>query len=143
MKLQHNEISTVIPASWEDRTMLTLIAPFDEAIHFAANIVITRHPVKPNESLEDFVGEQLEMLRESLPNFELLDRANDTLNGYPSSRQLHRFQTEAGFLQQVQTFVLSNQNIYAITGTATVEDFNKHIQAFRKVVENFFVSGER
>ncbi len=139
MKLKHNEISTAIPATWEDRTMLTLIAPF-EAHQFAANVVVTRHPVKPNESLEDFVGEQLEMLRESLPNFELLDRSSDTLNGQPSSRQLHRFQTESGVLQQVQTFVLANQNIYAITGTAAVEEFNLHIQAFREIVENFEIS---
>jgi hypothetical protein len=141
MKLKHNEFSTTIPESWEDRTMITIVAPFD-AGQFASNVVITRHFVQAHESLEDFVLEQLKIMRDSLPNFELLDSRTDTLNDRPSCRQLHRFQTENGYLQQVQTFVLANRSVYAITGTSTITDFDRHVAAFREIVENFEVEDE-
>lgn len=141
MKLNHNELSTAIPESWDDRTMITLVAPFENG-QFAANVVITRHYIGANESLEDFVEQQTQMMRESLPAFELLDFRADTLNNRASCRQLHRFQTENGFLQQVQTFVLANQKVYAITGTATAADFERHIAAFREIVENFEITGD-
>jgi hypothetical protein len=141
MKLKHNELSTAIPDAWEDRTMITLVAPF-AAGQFASNVVITRHFVQATESLEDFVREQLKIMRDSLPNFELLDSRANTLNGHPSCQQLHRFQTENGFLQQVQTFVLANKIVYAITGTATAADFEKYIGAFREIVENFEILDE-
>jgi hypothetical protein len=141
MKLKHNEFSTEIPESWEDRTMITIIAPFD-AGQFASNVVITRHFIQAHESLEDFALQQTQMMRESLPNFELLDSRTDTLNDRPSYRQLHRFQTENGYLQQVQTFVLANRSVYAITGTSTVTDFDSYVAAFREIVENFEVEDE-
>jgi len=141
MKLKHNEFSTVIPDAWEDRTMITMVAPF-RAGQFASNVVITRHFVGAGESLEDFVEQQLQIMRESLPTFELLDSRDNTLGGFPSSQQLHRFQTENGFLQQVQTFVLANQVVYVITGTAPVNDFGQYISAFREIVENFEISEE-
>jgi hypothetical protein len=139
MKLVHNEFSTAIPDTWEDRTMITLVAPF-AAGEFASNVVITRHFVGATESLEDFVQEQTRLMRESLPGFELLDYRANTLNGHPSCQQLHRFQTEGGALEQVQTFLLANRRVYAITGTATVADFDKHLAAFREIVENFRIS---
>lgn len=139
MKLQHNEILTVIPENWADRTMITLVAPF-AAGEFASNIVVTRHFIEAHESLEGFAQEQQKIMRESLAGFELLDFRANTLGGRPSCQQLHRFPTENGFLQQVQTFVLANQSVYVITGTATVNDFERHLQAFRDVVENFQIN---
>ncbi|MBS1797606.1 MAG: DcrB-related protein [Acidobacteria bacterium] len=139
MKLQHNEFSTEIPATWEDRTMITLIAPFGPG-EFASNIVVTRHPVGPADSLEDFVAAQLDALRQSLPGFELLDTRRTTIDNRPASQQLHRFQSDQGFIQQVQTFVLARQTVYIITGSSTVADFEKHLQAFRDVVENFAIA---
>lgn len=136
MKLTHNEFSTAIPETWEDRTMVTLVAPF-RAGEFASNIVITQHFVEAHASLEDFAQEQQKMMRESIADFELLDYRTNELNGRPSCQQLHRFPTQNGFLQQVQTFILANRRVYVITGTSTVNDFERHIGAFREVVENF------
>jgi hypothetical protein len=138
MKLKHNEFSTAIPDAWDDRTMVTLVASFG-AGEFATNIVITRHFVEAHESLEDFAQEQQKMMRESIANFELLDYRANELNGRPSCQQLHRFPTQNGVLQQVQTFILANRRVYVITGTSTVNDFERHIQAFREIVENFAI----
>lgn len=139
MNLNHNEISTVIPNGWDDRTMITLIAPFAPG-YFAANVVVNKYFVEPTDSIEDFAREQTRMLGESVPEFEVLDQRGGVVNTYPSYQQLHRFRTENGMIQQVQTFLLKGQAIYAITGTALVEDFDKHIQAFREIVENFQIT---
>src|SRR4051812_10592772 len=111
MKLTANEFTTSMPDDWQDRTMITLVAPF-AAGQFATNCVITKHFVGAYDSLEGFVREQLEIMEQTLPAFEVLDYRIHTVNGFPCCQQLHRFQTETGSLQQVQTFILSNQKVY-------------------------------
>ncbi len=139
MKLHHNEFTTEFPNDWEDRTMITIMAPVKPG-EFAANVVITNHPVEPTQSLEEFVAKQSEMLRQALPKFEILDYRVNQVNGNPACQQLHRFQTENGMVQQVQTFVLANNSIYAITGSSILEKFDENLSAFRQIVENFEVS---
>jgi hypothetical protein len=139
MKLTATEFTTSYPDDWQDRTMITIVAPFAPG-EFAANCVVTKHFVAAHDSLEDFVREQLKLMEQSLRNFEVLDYRVNTVNGFPACQQLHRFQTENGFLQQVQTFVLANLKVYVITGTSTVAAFDRHINAFREIVENFEIS---
>lgn len=140
MKLTANDFTTEMPDDWEDRTMVTLVAPFAPG-EFAANVVVTKHFIQPTESIEDFVRGQTEILRRSLPDFELLDYRAVKHRGFPACQQLHRFSAENGAIQQVQTFVLANGAIYAVTGTAAVTDFDRHINAFRQIVENFRITG--
>ena len=139
MKLTANDFTTAFPDEWEDRTIITLVAPFSLG-NFAANCVITKTPVTDGESLEDFVKEQTEEMRRSLSGFQVLDYRTNTVNGLPGCQQLQRFQTENAILQQVQTYILAKQNIFVITGTADVENFNAHLAAFRQVVENFQIT---
>ncbi len=138
MNLTANDFATTFPDEWQDRTMFTLVAPFADG-EFAANCVITKNAVTAHESLEDFVQEQTNMMRQSLPNFEILDYRTTDLKGFPGCQQLTRFQTENAVIQQVQTFILANQSIYVITGTSEVENFNAHLDAFRQIVENFHI----
>lgn len=137
MNIKHNELTTSIPGDWADRTMITLVAPFAPGDRFAANVVVTRHDIAPRQSIEDFVAEQLEMLKSSLPTFQLLEMRKTSVNGFPASQQLQRFRAEAGVLQQVQSFVLCGAVIFSITGTARIEDFDRHIAAFRQIVDDF------
>ncbi|MEP6925005.1 MAG: DcrB-related protein [Pyrinomonadaceae bacterium] len=136
MQISHNEFTTTIPDDWQDRTMLTLVAPFAPG-QFATNVVVTRHEVAASDSIESFAKLQLEMMQNSLPAFELLDSRATTINGRPAIQQLHRFRSEQGeFVQQVQTFVLGNLEIYAMTGTARISEFNQHIDAFRQIMDD-------
>lgn len=139
MKFIANGFATELPEDWEDRTMITLVAPFVPGA-FASNVVITRHLVAPTDSIEDFARRQLELLKSSLPNFQLLDSRATTVNGYPACQQLHRFRAENRVLQQAQTFILADKTVFAITGTAPLEDFDSHIPALRQIVENFRLS---
>jgi hypothetical protein len=136
MKFTANDFTTEFPNEWEDRTMVTLFAPFTPG-SFASNVVITKHNVESNISVEDFAKEQIQLLQTSLPGFELLDQRLTTVNGYPAYQLLHRFQSEHGILQQVQAFLLHETKIFAVTGTSRIEEFDKNIQAFRQIVENF------
>lgn len=138
MKFTANDFTTVLPETWEDRTMITLLAPFEPG-QFATNIVINKYFVEGTESIEDFAAEQTELLRQNLADFELLDSRTATINDYPACQQLHRFRAENGVIQQVQTFLLINRAIYMITGTSSIQDFNQHLLAFRQVVENFMI----
>jgi hypothetical protein len=139
MSVQGNGFTTQLPESWEDRTMTTLVAPFKPG-SFAVNVVITKHFIASNESVEGFAEEQTQMLKQSLPRYEVFDRRSTVINGLPAVQQLHRFQTENGLLQQAQTFVLAEAAVFAITCTATVQEFAAYIPAFRQIVENFQVA---
>lgn len=136
MKFTANDFTTELPDEWEDRTMVTLFAPFAPG-SFASNVVITKHDVETGANLESFAQEQIQLLKTSLPNYELLDQRLTTVNDYPAFQLLHRFESEHGILQQVQAFLLAGAKIFAITGTARIEEFDRHIAAFRQVVENF------
>lgn len=116
--------------------MITLVAPFAPG-GFAANVVITKHLTENSAGLEDFAYEQLQIMESSLPAFELLDRRFTHINNFSAYQQLHRFETENGLLQQVQTFLMGESAIFAVTGTARAEEFDLHINAFRTIVENF------
>ena len=137
MNIKHNEFATAIPGDWEDRTMITLVAPFAPGDAFAANVVVTKHLISPRESIEGFVAEQLEIMKANAPNFQLLDVRKTSVQNFPASQQLHRFQTETGAMQQVQTFILCGAIIFSITGTARQQDFDRHVAAFRQIVDNF------
>lgn len=137
MNIKHNEFTTAIPDDWEDRTMITLVAPFAPGDAFAANVVVTKHRIMPRRSIEDFVAEQLEIMKSNAPNFQLLDVRKTSVQGFPASQQLHKFQTETGTMQQVQTFILCGAVIFSITGTAPLDQFDRHISAFRQIVDNF------
>lgn len=141
MKVNHNNFTVELPDEWEDRTMVTLVAPFQPG-GFASNVVITQHFIGSNESVEGFAEEQTRLLQQSLPQYQVLDRRSTEINGLPAVQQLHQFQTESGILQQAQTFVLAENVVYALTCTAQVTDFNAFIPAFRQIVENFRVRGE-
>lgn len=136
MKFTANDFTTALPAEWEDRTMVTLFAPFAPG-SFASNVVITRHGAATGANIEDFAQEQIRLLQSSLPGFELLDQRLTMVNDYPAYQLLQRFQSEHGVLQQVQAFLLCGTKIFVITGTARIEEFDRNIAAFREVVENF------
>ena len=120
--------------------MVTLIAPY-AGKSFAANIVITKHQIEPDQTLENFAGQQLQLMRDSLSGFDLLDYRAVTINQRQCFQQLHRFQGEQDILQQVQTFVLAGKHIYAVTGTAVVTEFENYVEAFRQTVENLQIGG--
>jgi hypothetical protein len=138
MKLTNNGWNGELPEGWDDRSMITLTGPIDEK-GFMANIVVTRDFIEPNMSIEEYAQTQREAMDNEISNVEVLDERPTTLNGKPAFQRLQRFSLEDQTIQQVQTFVLGNEIVFAITGTSSIETFNNSINAFKKFTESFEV----
>lgn len=142
--LTANGWTAAIPDGWEDRSLITLVGETD-ASGFASNIVVTRQRSEPQTSLEEFARVQAELMRQELEGsggeLQIVDERAVDIGGVSSYQRLQRFNLENGrIIQQVQTFFLGANMIYAVTGTATLESFDRAIPAFKKFVETFRLS---
>jgi len=139
-KFTANGWTADLPDGWEDRSMITLVGETD-ASGFASNIVVTRQTVDAETSLADYASIQAEMMRNEVGNLQILDERAIEINGAPAFQRLQRFLVnEAQIIQQVQTYFLHGKTIFAITGTATLEGFDRSIPAFKKFVETFKIA---
>ncbi|HEY0429750.1 MAG TPA: DcrB-related protein [Pyrinomonadaceae bacterium] len=128
------------PDGWEDRSMITLVGETDGK-GFASNIVVTRQKIEAGTSLADFAAIQAEMMRGEIGTLQIIDERAIEINGLEAFQRLQRFAaSETQIIQQVQTFFLAGENIFAVTGTAAVERFDRAIPAFKKFVETFRIN---
>lgn len=139
-KFTANGWTADLPDGWEDRSMITLVGEID-ASGFASNIVVTRQLIDSETSLADFASIQAEMMRNEVGNLQVLDERAIDIGGVPAFQRLQRFSVnENQIIQQVQTYFLHGKMIFAITGTATLEAFDRSIPAFKKFVETFKIT---
>ena len=142
-KINANGWTADLPEGWEDRSMITLVGETD-ASGFASNIVVTRQKVDSDTSLEDYASMQAEMLRGEVGNLQILDERQIEINDTNAFQRLQRFIVEGTqIIQQVQTYFLAGEIIFAITGTATIEAFDRSIPAFKKFVETFQIDPKK
>lgn len=128
------------PESWEDRSVITLVGETG-ADGFASNIVVTRQTVETGTSLEDYAAFQAEMMESEIGDMQIIDERAIDINGVRAFQRLHRFSAGAQIIQQVQTFFLAGDAIFAVTGTAALEAFDRSIPAFKQFVETFRLNG--
>jgi hypothetical protein len=138
-KVISTDWSAAMPKGWEDRTMATLVGPVSDD-GFASNIVVTREKLEDATTVEEYAKIQADLMREEIDGVELMDERSIEINGLPAFQRLQRFAIDDQVVQQVQTFIMGDNVIYAITGSASVEDFNGSIPAFKKFVESFELS---
>lgn len=137
-----NGWTAAMPDGWEDRSMITLIAASEAESGFASNIVVTRQRVEAQSDVEEFARAQAEMMRRELGAaggaLQILDERAIEIGGVRSYQRLQRFDAGGGqIVQQVQTFFSGAGEILVVTGTATVEAFDRAIPAFKQFVEAF------
>jgi hypothetical protein len=138
-KVISTDWSASMPEGWEDRTMVTLVGPVSED-GFASNIVVTRERLEDATTVEEYAQVQADLMREEIEGVELMDERSIEISGLPAFQRLQRFAIDDQVVQQVQTFIMGDDVIYAITGSSSVEDFNASIPAFKKFVETFELS---
>jgi hypothetical protein len=138
-KVISTDWSASMPRGWEDRTMVTLVGPVSED-GFASNIVVTREKLEDATTVEEYAQVQADLMREEIDGVELMDERAIEINNLPAFQRLQRFAIDDQIVQQVQTFIMGDNVIYAITGSSSVEDFNASIPAFKKFVESFELS---
>ncbi len=137
-----NEWKSVLPGGWSDRSMITLVGATG-ASGIAANIVVTREEIDGFVTVEDYAEGQKQAMATEIEQLEILDERVTTLNGAQAFQRLQRFQIEDLIVQQAQTFVLGENAVFVITGTAAVEDFDGIIDAVRTFTENFRLTNDK
>lgn len=138
MNLLANGFACELPDGWEDRSLISLVAPASHATGFATNVVVTRERIDSTMSVEDYAAQQRDALLRELPEIQFLDERSTTVGSAPAFQCLQRFAVEGGaVLQQAQTFVLAGANIFVITCTARIEEFDSHIPHFRRITDSF------
>ena len=136
MRLIGNGFATEVPAGWQDRSMVTLIGP-TSATGFAANVVVVREDIGPRRSVEEYASRQRQAMESQIDGLEILDERPARINGAAAYQRLQRFASQGHRVQQAQTFILADGIVFAVTCTASLEDFDKHLDAFRRVVDSF------
>ncbi|MDQ3323776.1 MAG: DUF1795 domain-containing protein [Acidobacteriota bacterium] len=142
MKFNANEWESVLPGGWSDRSMITLVGATG-ASGIAANIVVTREEIDGFTGIEDYAEGQKQAMAAEIEQLEILDERPTNLNGAQAFQRLQRFQIEDLIVQQAQTFVLGENAVFVITGTASVEDFDGIIEAVRSFTENFRLTNDK
>lgn len=135
--------TAAMPSGWEDRSMITIVKAADAEEGFATNIVVTKQHAET--SVEDFAAQQAHLMRQELAAsgglLQILDERAIEIGGLPSYQRLQRFDAGGGqIIQQVQTFFLAKKTIYVVTGTTTVEMFDRAIPGFKEFVETFEIN---
>lgn len=136
MKLVANGWATELPAGWQDRSMVTMVKPSDGRT-FAPNVVVTRQPVTPQTSVEDFARQQRAATLAEIPDLQILDERPTQVAGAPAFQRLQRFASRGQNIQQAQTYVLKDAVVLVITCTATLEQFDAQIADFRRILDSF------
>ena len=138
MHYQANDFTIKTPDEWEDRSIITFAAP-SQIGEFAANLVITRELVDIETSIEEYAFRQFDITQKEVPGLQIVTHENTTVGGRPAVEIVQRLSAHGLNLQQLQTFILLNEEICIITCTATVGNFNQFLPRFRKVLDSFQV----
>lgn len=140
MKFIANGFTTELPDAWQDRSMITLVGPPKNG--FAPNVVIMREEIPLTLSIEEYAKRQRDAATAEIPGIEVIDERPTVVNGAPAFQRLHRFATQGRTLQQAQTYILGRGVVFAITCTATIDNFNESIPSFQQIVNMFQVGNK-
>lgn len=141
MDYQTNKFSLHIPDDWQDRSIITFAASYSPG-EFSPNAVITREAVPADTSIEDYANFQFNITQAEVQGLQVISRENTLINGSPAVQIVQTIAAHGLNLQQLQTFVLSDEIIYVITCTATAATFDQHLSQFQKIAQSFKLAGE-
>jgi hypothetical protein len=139
MRYQANDFTIETPDEWQDRSIITFAAP-SLIGEFAANLVITRELVDTETSIEEYAYRQFDIAQKEVAGLQIVTHENTIVGGKPAVEIIQRLSAHGLNLQQLQTFILLNEEICIITCTATVGNFNQFLPQFRKVLDSFQVN---
>jgi len=139
MRYQANNFTIETPDDWRDRSIITFVA-HGSSNEFAPNMVITRESVDYEMSVEDYAHRQFDIARREVAGLKILTQDNTTLSGRPAVEIVQQLSAHNLNLQQLQTFILMNEEICIITCTATVGNFNQYLPRFRRILDSFQIN---
>lgn len=139
MLYQANNFTIETPNDWQDRSIITFVAP-NQTGEFASNVVITREAIDAKLTVEDYANRQFAIAQREIAGIKIVEQNNITLGGKPAIETIQNLSANNLALRQLQIFVLLDREICVITCTATVGNFNQNLPRFRKILESFTVN---
>ena len=138
MKFHGGNFALDLPDDWQDRSIISFVAQ-TSANEFAPNVVITREPVDREASVEDYASRQFNVTQAEVEGLQITEQHNTFIGGQPAVQIIQKIAVHGLELQQLQTFILADREIFIITCTATAANFERHLTGFRKIVESFLL----
>lgn len=139
MQYQSNNFVLDIPDDWQDRSIISFAASVSPN-EFAPNVVITKEITDAETSIEDYTNQQFNITQAEVPELKILDQQNINIGGRPAVQLIQKIGAHGLNLQQLQTFILGNAEIYVVTCTATAATFDQHLPRFQKIAQTFQVN---
>lgn len=139
MQYQSNNFALEIPDDWQDRSIISFSATVSPN-EFAPNVVVTREIIDAETSIEDYTSNQFNITQAEVQGLKIVDQQNTTIGGLPAVQIIQSISAHGLNLQQLQTFILGNEEIYIVTCTATAASFDQHLSRFQKIAQTFQIS---
>jgi hypothetical protein len=138
---QDKDVSFEAPAEWADRTFVAFTAPPEAAANkeSAPNIVMTREPMRPGDTLRTHADRQLLELGKQLKDFDLLESRETELAGQAAIVLRYAWVSHFGALEQSMTLVVrpgeSGHSVTTFTTTTTPQDAGRARPLFTQILE--------
>jgi len=130
------------PDGWLDKTMIVHSAPHDPASAMAANIVVSRDALLPDESFAAYCDRQDGVFRENLPGYQHEDRRTGVLQERTATQIAFTWTSSAGRLRQQATFIDAGSGlVVGFTASAAAQDFEKHRDLFNRQLAALRIEG--
>lgn len=136
MHYRTGTFSLEIPDDWQDRSIISFtasVAPNE----FAPNVVITKETIDARISVEDYANRQFDLTQAEVQGLKIIERNNTNIGSLPAVQIVQRIAAHGLDLQQLQTFILVDEEIFIVTCTTTAAAFSQHLPRFKNIVESF------
>jgi hypothetical protein len=135
MRYQTGNFSLEVPEDWQDRSIISFVATAAPT-EFAPNVVVTREKIDTRMSVEEYANRQFDVTQAEVQGLKIIERNNTTVGNLPAVQIIQKIAAHGLNLQQLQTFILVEEEIIIVTCTTTAATFNQNLPRFNKIVES-------
>lgn len=132
MLFQGNNFSLEVPDDWHDRSIISFVANVSPG-EFAPNVVVTKESIDEETSVEDYAQRQFAVTQAEVEGLSVVEQRNIEIGGRPAVQLVQKISAHGLNLQQLQTFILSGEEIYILTCTSASSSFGQHLPRFQKI----------
>jgi hypothetical protein len=135
------------PDGWElaeDTHGVVLIAvePALDPPRFRPNLVVTVDELVPGVTPQQWHVQGLELLRQQLTGFWVIDLTSTEVGGQPVYRTLGHHTTESGAITMEQWLRFDERHCYTLTASVGTLDYSSYFQLFRSIASSLRLPGE-
>ena len=134
MRYQTGNFSLEVPEDWQDRSIISFVAEVAPT-EFAPNVVVTREKLDARVSVEEYANRQFDLTQAEVQGLKIIERTNTTIGNLPAVQIVQKISAHGLNLQQLQTFILIEEEIIIVTCTTTAATFSQTLPRFNKIVE--------